>query len=662
MKVRICLLFVLLMAMAVSMAFADSAEWDGTWLYEVEYAWYGIPSSAHQRMYAHSSYEMEIDGSKAVIRAHMPYEIPFALELNEETGWFERTGTIRNGVLTVDGLEDVTYTISEVTTDFLDKNLVISGGVLDEMGDSLTFEPDEEGLVFDAQQTFGSWGIAETKFELPRYSSYFELGHRVRKLGQLGYQYDQLYVSDERVTLIESSHVEGALMSKEGRCAIDATDIQVKDGGIFVAFEDVRVKLYADPLGILRVIPLFTANEIAIIEQAGGSINGGERYEFEPMFMDVYGDAPIMQPGTYQLESKWMAWEGWEKQKKKIVKLIESVGGITFGENNAVSIEFNGELREGTLVYPDAYTCEDKESFAFFSFEEEGFTISISMEQDGESLVLLVSKGKNKLATFRFSDKMLRIAGEYRGDGYPGESVIAEYQIEDEFGNLQWVTEERVPWIDEEIWLTVDEDLTVTMNIAGETHVGRLNVFDIMDERSSWLLGEVTLDGMTYNVMLNGEGELQRIELSSDDRWMEFRIVSREFEAFMLEPATRRFEFGSGIATYGGLIKKDEIDRLFNTFDSGVFYIGRNWDRVVFSQGALASVYEYMTVDMLFMQDAMECEIPVIGSEITGSGTPDARRILHLDMHGNAVDFVLKSDGGAEVVVGIYHLDFQPLN
>lgn len=517
---------------------------------------------------------------------------------------------------------------------------------------------DDEQLQ-NVEQLFGSWKLSGSQPPYDRHGSYFPPDHRIRKLAQIGLDM-QLYVSGDRVTLVETQHWEGGLLFENGRYALDAAEVEVKDDGIYATFQDLQFRLCADEQGNLCMLPLLTDEEKLALGQRDEPMTGEEAFRFEPLFMDIYGEAPVMKPGTYQLQSQYLSWEGYEKQAKQISALIANVGDITFGENNAVSVAFGDKLYEGTLAYPDAYTCDDKEKFAFFSFEEEGYTFSLSMDDWRNGLVFTVNKGEKSLISFVFSDTGSKLAGIYRANGYPGEQETVTYEQEDENGDTQLVEETITYWVNEETWLTIDENLTLTQTLADQTHVGQLEVLDLMDERrSESVLGVVVLNDKEYTLRYDGDGAVRRVTLSDDQTGsLEYLGLSQELSGFMLAPSTLRFQMGYGIATYNATPSDEETNRLFNTFDDSVLYIGENWDRVVFRQTALQWLPDIET-DMLFTQDAMDCEIPVIGMEVKGEGTAEEERILHLDMHGHAMDFVYRANGETKLITGIYHLDLM---
>lgn len=517
----------------------------------------------------------------------------------------------------------------------------------------------DDGQLQNVNQLFGLWKLSDSQPPYDRHASYFVPEHRIRRIAQMGFD-TQLYVSSDRVTLVETQHWEGHLLFEDGRYALDATEVEVKEDGIYATFQDIQVKLYADEQGDLCMLPLLTDEEKLALGQRDEPMTGEEAFRFEPLFMDIYGEAPVMKPGTYQLQSQYLRWEGYEKHKKKIAALIGKVGDITFGENNAVSVTFGDKLYEGTLSYPDAYTCDDKEKFAFFAFEEDGYTFSLSMDGWRNGLVFLVSKGEKRLTSFVFSDAGSKLAGIYRANGYPGEQGTVTYEQEDENGDTQPVEETITYWVNEETWLTIDENLTFTQMLADQTHVGQLEMFDLMDERrSESVLGVVVLNDKEYTLRYDGDGAVRRVTLSDDQTGsLEYLGLSQELSGFMLAPSTLRFQMGYGIATYNASPSDEEMNRLFNTFDDSVLYIGENWDRVVFRQTALQWIPGIET-DMLFTQDAMDCEIPIIGMEVKGEGTAEEERTLHLDMHGHTMDFVYRANGETKLITGIYHLDFM---
>ena len=496
----------------------------------------------------------------------------------------------------------------------------------------------DELQAYDVEQLFGSWTFCGSQPEYDRHSTNFPLDHRMRRVAQLGLN-TQLYVSRERVTLVKTKETSDHSLFQNHQHALDATDVRVAENSILATLLDVDVRIFMDSQGSLCVQPLLTEDEKLALSQGNHPMTGEEPFLLEPMFMDVYGEAPQMKPGTYHLEQRIARGKDFDKQQKKLAALLAGVGDITFGDHNTISVAYDDKLYEGALVWPDPYTCADKQNFAFFSFEEQGYTIGLGMGLSGEYLILRVSKKGAMLVDIIVSDALSKLPGTYRYSTESGES---------EFGS--------------EHQLTIGADWFLTQDIAGESHIGRLELYDILDERrSSWNPGVVVLGETKYEVHLDDQGPVRCVMLYNEKTGdtQSYFALGVDYSEFICDPSTRCFVMGYSIATNAQSSDHEEMDRLFNTFNESEFYIAENWERVVFRQRALECLIPGAEENMLFVQDVMDCEIPVTGLDIQQKGTAAEVRTLHLDMHGHVMDFVCRSNGEAELITGIYQIGYQ---
>ena len=131
---------------------------------------------------------------------------------------------------------------------------------------------DDEQLQ-NVEQLFGSWKLSGSQPPYDRHGSYFPPDHRIRKLAQIGLDM-QLYVSGDRVTLVETQHWEGHWLFEDGRHALDAAEVEVKDDGIYATFQDLQFRLCADEQGNLYMLPLLTDEEKLALGQRDEPMTG----------------------------------------------------------------------------------------------------------------------------------------------------------------------------------------------------------------------------------------------------------------------------------------------------------------------------------------------------------------------------------------------------
>ena len=569
--------------------------------------------------------ECRVEGASARLRAHLPIGIPVTFTLNEETGWFECTGVITQDTLTA-GNTAVSFSLQP------DGRL--------KLGDML-MNPASQGLTFDPAQVYGSWHQQDA-LPYSKQVSYIDLDSRLHKINAFFPMYNtHLYVDGERAVMMEETHSKAQAPFGQKQYALDASLVEVRESGVFVTFDEIRVKLLPDGSGGLLAFPLLTFEEQLELFAIGQDPNQLCLAPFTPLVANIYSAAPEVEPGVYQLSHVELRYEGSQKHEAKIAQLMSTVGNITFGENNSLTLELDGEVFSGELAFPDPYSCANKETFPFFSVNRGGYTLSLTLSQDGDRFLLSTQQKGKRLITFALASRAEeagRLVGAYR---------MGDTSLQPGFDS----------WAEHNGALVVTEDLTFTGTLWGNTHTAALEPYGILDPRRARGPGSVTWGDRTYDVSMVEIGPVRILCLQRDAFSAFYYPVDPALVPFLLDPSTLRFRCGQSASTQGAQPDSVEVDRLFQSLTEGIFFISPALDRAVFQQPAVSSLFPGDTRDFLFLQEQVECDIPILSAE-----TNNGEITLRLDLHGHEATFLSRPGGECELVMGPYHVAFDKLN
>lgn len=643
MKIRFILMCAVGLVLMLCPALAETGDpaLDGTWVYSEDYTYdtQADQFSPYQQIYPSAEYEMQINGNNVLIRAHQPFIDPFDLVLNEDTGWFEAVGTLQENQVCI-GEKPLSLHIAAYGQD-QPTQLTLSGGALDAIGDTLSFNRCDDGLIFDPDFLYGSWrcrGYGDI-FDISQIRSYipgdFELDSFFRYTGN----YD-LHITKDSITVIESSHYNGDPLFESGRYAAEAMNIQTKEGGLFATVGDSRIKFYIDSAGVLRAVPLMSKgsnDKPAPIEQilATGRWNytGNEAKLFDRI-LDIYADAPSMPLGPmylYSCHNTGLTGESIDEILRDIWN-----GSITIEEENSITVSIGEEVHTGILAFPDPYTCENKNNFIFYSFDYKGHTISVKYDsvasyekiQKCNGLLLEISKG-NKSSSFflRTQSYIDRLVGPFH----------CEFSYSPE-GNPA----------DTNATITVNEDLTVVQTLNGEIYTGQFILKDkITAEKLPDNLLIIALNDTVYDVVLNDNGSFS---LRSESEMHDYYPMDASIAALITDETSIRFNAGSSVSA-DGLVDESEMIALIDRFDMSTLTFSEDWSR-----GVLKTMIWNEYGDKVNYT-----ELEILGSETRG-----VQRTVRLKLDGEEMTFVFvnhPSNGiTAELLMGIFHVPYELYN
>jgi len=483
----IWLAMVLLMACMFAPAVAES-EFEGVWVYSEDYetASYTGDVTAYMDKYPYAEYEMRIEGNKCVIRAHQNYAEPFTLSLKKKTGWYEAGGNLNGDSMWMVGVK---YTLARDGAALTITNT--------ETGTMLTFEKDADGLAFDAEQLQGSWqydyNIKPDTFDAVYSVIYDENSGLTVPDRKLQAEDADIYISGDRVTLVQqhNSGYDGDLFPADGPYALDAEQVEYKESGMYATIGGFQVKIYVDQQGVLHLAPVFGDN---VYPSYYGSLfypMGDEQFGYRKMAINVYDSEPVAEDmKAYVGTIRKNVYEMTEDEKAGLTELMKKFGIVSIMQDGTASLTVDGEVYTGALTMPDPYTCNNKEDSFMFSCGHDGFTLALARavrNTDLESGVFLnVYAGDKYLASFA-----LELIDDENG-------IVGSYKA----------------LTGEQSTLTVDENMTVTQVINGETYTGGT---EIRFTEYGYTVFGVELNGVFYELIIEHFDELTALARKTDE-------------------------------------------------------------------------------------------------------------------------------------------------